>query len=411
MKTPSSIAGRFDLHGLMIENANGCYVTDVSDGQCIDFILGNLTQIAGHNGISFQSAILETLERYTNVGDYANIEIPPVANDILEISQKHSLRFTNSGSEAVHLAIRLARATTGRSKIIKFVGHYHGWLNEEIYAFLPATVSTGIPDSLKQEMISVEWNDKTAVEEALSKYAGEVAAIICEPALSHSGFIPPFDDFLSFLRQQSDKNDAVLIFDECVTGFRIALGGAQQYYGVKADIVTYSKAVSGGFPMGVVAGIERVMKCVNNWDVFHASTFDSNPLSLAAAATTIRHLRDTDTIARIEENTNYLRKGIEDLLVERGMPGIVQSGTGIMQMYFTEKDSIRSYKDAQSTDWRQFRKFIKEMQKLKVHFAEGDLWFEDPDRVWIGAIFLSSMHTQDVLDEVLDRMRTALNAL
>lgn len=207
----AKLANRFCVTPIIVKSGEGACLTTTNNETYIDFVLGNLTQIMGHRKVTPTDKISHLMNKMLNVGDNAHDMMGSVATDILEIAKKDKVRFTNSGSEAAHLAIRLARATNGRSKILKFVGHYHGWFNEEIGTFLNVSASEGIPKGCLTDVINIEWNDKKAVTEAFEKHSNEIAAVICEPCLAHSGTIPSFDYFLQFLRKISKSYGSYLI--------------------------------------------------------------------------------------------------------------------------------------------------------------------------------------------------------
>lgn len=405
------ISSRFDAHNLMVKNADKATVTSTDGDDYIDFILGNLTQIHGHNSADLKKVLDDTLSNYSNVGDYMHSGIKPLSDLILKISHQDDMRLTNSGSESMHLAFRLARAASGKNKILKFSGHYHGWFAEEISQFLPSNVSTGIPAAFYDYTVCAEWNNKDSVRKIFEDKKNDIAAIVCEPVFAHSGVIPPFDGFLDFLREVADKNGAFLIFDECITGFRVDLGGAQALYNVKADLVVYSKALSGGIPIGVVAGSSIAMAPVKNAHVFHGSTFDSNPVSVNVANFTINKMIREDTHKKIAEHTSNLVEGLQHIFKQERHDVLFQQVPGIFQFYFTNKDSIRDYVSSMQTDWKKFKKFADGMNAKKVKIAQGELWSDDINRNWLGSFFVSTAHNDNVVSEVLDRAREVIKAL
>jgi len=302
----------------------------------------------------------------------------------------------------------LARAVTGRPYILKFHGHYHGWFSEEIASFLPATASTGLPPGISQWTIAVDWNDKEAVIAAFDRYRSEIAAVICEPCLAHAGTIPPFDGFLELLRDRTSENGAALIFDECITGFRQSLGGAQDSYGVQADIVTYSKALANGFPIGVVAATERFMQPASQGEVFHASTYDGNPFAVEMAYVLLDRLSDGRALQEVKRNAEYLIDGLKNVMELCGERVLIQSAGPFFGIYFTTKPRISSLAEANATDWKRYQAFVNCLHSEKIIVSEGELWSQEESRRWIGSWFLSAAHVPQVLDEVLDRALRAM---
>lgn len=405
------LAGRHEGMDLLIKKAENEKIYDVKKGEYIDYVLGNLTQIFGHRGIDMEDVIREVAGTYYNVGDNPNIHGVELAKKILEISNMDMMRFTNSGSEAVHLALRVARAHTGRNKVLKFVGHYHGWFDEPISTFLGAKVTEGVCPEITDNIIMVQWNDKQAVSEAFEKYGDYIAAVILEPVLAHSGTIPPFQGFLDFLREITTQNKAVLIFDECVTGFRIALGGAQEFYYVQADLVIYSKAISGGIPIGVLAGKEMVMKCLQEGRVYQASTYDSNPLSAAVALKIINTLQSQSINNSINAIGNKLMDGMKNVFEINGHKALFQGVGAFYQFYFTQRDQITSYSEAMQTDWKKFQRFICGMRKKNICMSEGELWSDNYSRNWIGSVFVSTGHSDESIQKTLNAASAVLKEL
>lgn len=405
------ISGRYEGMDLLINKAEEEKLYDTKGGEYIDYVLGNLTQIFGHRGIEIKDVICNMADTYHNVGDNPNVHAVNLAEKILHISKLDMLRFTNSGSEGVHLALRVARAYTGKKKILKFVGHYHGWFDEPIAAFLDAEVTEGICKEAKDNIIKVQWNDKQAVKSVFEKYGKDIAAVILEPVLAHSGTIPPFDKFLDFLREITTENNAVLIFDECVTGFRIALGGAQELYNISADLVVYSKALSGGVPIGVLVGKEEIMKCLEDGRVYQASTYDGNPLSVAIATKVIKKIEEEKVNDIIVMNGNRLMDGMKNVFEIFNQKVLFQGVGAFYQFYFTDKDRITSYNEAMETDWMKFQRFIRGMKTRNIIMSEGELWSSNPNRNWIGSVFVSMSHNDEVIQKTLDAATSILKEM
>jgi glutamate-1-semialdehyde 2,1-aminomutase len=396
------LAGRYANAQLTVERADGPHLFDAAGTPYVDFILGNLTQLMGHRAVTAEAELRQTIGRFVNVGDQKHALGDELASTILTIARKASLRFTNSGSEAAHLAIRLARARAGRSKIVKFVGHYHGWFNEELASFLPASVSLGIPESTREHTLAVPWNDAAAVLEVFELHGKDIAAVICEPCLAHAGTIPPQPGFLQLLRSITQQYGASLIFDECITGFRIALGGAQDYFGCDADCVIYSKAISNGVPIGVVAGTEEFMAAISDWRVWHASTYDGNPISVSMASLVIRELRQSDALRRIQQVSEALVDGLRNIFEMRREPVLLQTCGGFFSLYFTDQPQILDYAAAMATDYARYRRFAQGMLAHRIIVSEGELGSSQSGRNWIGSWFPSSAHDPKIVQTVLD---------
>lgn len=404
-------SNRFVASDIIVNRAKGGVVSTVDNEDYVDFVLGNLTQIMGHRALWPADKVNALMERMINVGDNAHDLIESVSKKILGIAKKDQLRFTNSGSEAAHLAIRVARASTNRNKVLKFVGHYHGWFNEEIGTFLSVPASTGIPESSMENVISVDWNSKEQVQQAFETHGSDIAAIICEPCLAHSGTIPPYEGFLQFLRDISESHGTLLIFDECITGFRLALGGAQELYNVTADLVVYSKAISNGLPFGVLAGTQKSMEPLTSWDVFHASTYDSNPLILLMVSEVIGRLEEGPHYDNLQKNILVLSNGISSICEDNKVEHLIQKTTGFFSLYFTNQERISNYSEAMKTDYSKYKLLTNNLMDRNVIVSEGELSHNVEQRNWIGSWFMSSAHTAEQINSVLARVDTTIKGI
>lgn len=403
------LAGRFESIPNQISYAKDAYVVDNIGRKYIDYILGNLTQICGYSCKNVVKTVEDTIKKFNNIGDYSTEFSTYLAKEILRISNKEMLRFTNSGSEANHLAVRLARAYTKRKKILKFVGHYHGWFDEQISTFLPINISEGTEKS--PEIIMVQWNDFEGVEAMFKKFGEEIAAVILEPIFAHCGTIEPEPGFLQMLRKITKKYEALLIFDECITGFRIALGGAQEIYNISADIVTYSKAISGGVPIGIVAGDKKIMLALEKKEIFHASTYDSNPISMAVALTVLNKIQKDNLIVQIRKREEKFREGIEKIFLEYEIPILIQSAGTFFSIYFTGKKAIKNYHEAMETNYGMNFLLVQELRREGVLMSEGGLSDSRDSAKWIAGIYLSAMHDENVIEETLQAMQKVVMKL
>lgn len=403
------LAGRFENIPEQISYAKDAYVVDNKRKKYIDYILGNLTQICGYSCESIVKTVEETIKKFNTVGDYSTKFSTYLAKEILRISNKDMLRFTNSGSEANHLAVRVARAYTKRKKILKFVGHYHGWFDEQISTFLPINISEGIERS--SEIIMVQWNDFERVEKTFKRFGDEIAAVILEPIFAHCGTIGPEPGFLQMLRKITRTYESLLIFDECITGFRVALGGAQEIYDVSADIVTYSKAISGGMPIGVVAGDKEVMLALAKKEIFHASTYDTNPISMAVALTVLNKIQNDNLIAQINKREKMLREGIEKIFLEYEIPILIQSAGAFFSLYFTRKKAVKNYEEAMQTNYDMNLFLVQELRKEGILMSEGGLSDLRDSAKWIAGIYLSASHDENVIDKTLQAIKRVVMKL
>lgn len=408
-KSMDLLADRFKESKLKVKMAQGAWITSEDGKRYVDYLLGNCCQIMGHSHPRVVEAIKKQAEICTNVGDNNYYLAYDLAERITNLAKKDAVRFVNSGSEAVHLSIRLARAYTNRKYILKFVGHYHGWYTEEISKFVKEVpYKGGILEEYTSGIIYVDWNDYSGVKAAFEKYEGSIAAIICEPMLCHAGPIPPVNNFLQKLRDITKENGSLLIFDECITGFRFSYGGAQEYFGVYSDIVVYSKALSGGMPMGVCAGRKEIMQLLADGVVYQESTYDANPVSVAAANAVLDVLIDEDYYNRTTKNGNALISGIDKILSEFDIPHIYQGLPQVFQFYYTDKDVITNSIEAlEYNNLELFSKIVNGLYDNGVSLVKGDIR-KNLNSSWMSQWFVSLAHGEREIDFTLDAYRKAL---
>ncbi len=309
-------------HPLYFESASGPRMTDVDGHTYIDYTLSWGLLILGHAHPAVERAVAAQLQRGWSYGAQHEREIR-VAEKLVElIPCAEQVVFSNTGTEAVQVAFRIARAYTGRSRILRFAGHYHGWIEPS-----PGTVV-------------LPWNDAAAVEKALQ--ARDIAAVITEPILCNGGCILPAPGYLEALRDLSARYGTLLIFDEVITGFRVALGGAQQRYGVTPDLATFGKAVAAGFPLSVVAGRAAIMDVVASGKVMHGGSFNGNPVVLAASEITLEELARDDGAA-LERAADYgrrLRAGLDAAAARHGVPLTIHGVETVFRLAFPDEGSV-----------------------------------------------------------------------
>lgn len=405
------LAGRYAPTDIVAKRASGASIQTTGGDSFIDFILGNLTQLRGFRSVESLVRRIEELDLPLNVGDYPHEIQDRLAEKLLSISRKECLRYTNSGSEAIHLAVRVARAHTGRRKIVRFYGHYHGWYTEEIAGVVPTLYSEGLPAGARDNLIQLQWNDFDGLRQAFAQHGDDIACIMCEPVLAHSGTIPPKEGFLETIVDLARQNGSISIFDECITGFRVGLTGAQGLFGVYPDMVVYSKAVSGGVPFGVLLGMTEHFAPLNEWRVFHASTYDGNILSVLSCLEVIDELEQGEVYEAIGRAQSELIGGLESLFMRAGQPYHVQEAPGLFQIFFTEQNDIGSYADAQATDIPRFNRFVHTMRKHGVRVSEGDLSHDDTNQNWLGSWFLSAAHDGEAVSRTLEAAEAAMREL
>ena len=385
---------------LFFDYGAGSRVVDVDGNSFLDFGLAWGPLILGHSHPVVVEAIQRQAARALTFGAQHDLEFE--VSELLNrtIPCADLLCYANSGTEIVQVALRLARAITGKTKFLKFEGHYHGWSDEALVAYHPpASDSLQSPSAVgagqlpHDHVIVAEWNNRQHVERIFVERAGEISAIICEPLLSNSGCIPPAPGFLEFLREITQRHGVLLIFDEVITGFRVDLGGAQGRWGVIPDLATYAKAVGGGVPLSVLAGRSEFMQKVANGEVIHAGTLNGNPLSLAAARATIGVLSAEGVYPSMRAKADRLRAGIEGAMKNAGIP-VVTSGDGpVFQLSFMDA-AAENYRDT-----------LRARTDLYADFAMGllDLGVLTlPDGRW----YVSAVHTDEDIDRTLDAVRS-----
>ncbi|MGH7354655.1 MAG: aspartate aminotransferase family protein [Candidatus Rokuibacteriota bacterium] len=336
-----------------IERAQGTRKWSVDGHEYIDYWMGHGALFLGHCHPAVVQAVQAQVARGTHVGACHELEVrwAELVNRLVPCAEL--TRFTMSGTEATHLAMRVARAFTGRPRIVKLAGHFHGWHDGAVAAVNPpydVPMSAGIPGATLDQVVICPPNDVKAVEVALER--GDIAAVILEPAGGQSGTTPTIPGYLQELRARTTRHGVVLIFDEVITGFRYAPGGAQEYYGVTPDLTTLAKIVAGGLPGGALSGSRALMSMLAfrgdpDWDrgqrVAHAGTFNANPLSAAAAIATLELCSDASLQARANKAGDQLRAALADALKRAGAPGTCYGEASIYHVSFEGKPGLAGF--------------------------------------------------------------------
>jgi len=373
------------------KHGKGSKLFDVDGNAYIDYCLAYGPLVLGHANYDIISAVKKQLEQGTAFGVPTKKEIELAIMVIEKVPCAEMVRFVNSGTEATMSAIRLARAAKGKKKIIKFEGSYHGAHDYVLVksgsgaAGLPD--SPGVPEDTTKNTVLIPFNDEEALLDLIKK-DDDIAAIIVEPVMGNIGCIPPKEGYLKFLREITADNDIVLIFDEVITGFRIAEGGAQEYYGVTPDLVTLGKILGGGFPMGALAGKKEFMEMIApSGSVYQAGTFNGNPVSVTAGLSMLKKL---DNLFYMEMNKkgNYLRGRIQEILEDNNLNFKLAGLSSMFQIYFTQNE-VYNYKDAKTADTDIFSGYFKKLLKEGVFVPPSQ--FE--------CCFISLMHDEEELDK------------
>lgn len=387
---------------LFFDHGAGSRVFDVDGNGYLDYGLAWGPLILGHSHPKVVEAVQRQASRALTFGAQHDLEFE--VSELLNrtIPCADLVCFANSGTEIVQVALRLARAVTGRRKYLKFEGHYHGWSDEALVAYHPPEADplerpspVGAGQLPHDTVIIAEWNNRQHVERIFAERASEISAIICEPLLANSGCIPPAPGFLEFLREISSRHHALLIFDEVITGFRVDLRGAQGCWGVTPDLATYAKAVGAGVPLSVLAGKLEFMQRIANGEVIHAGTLNGNPLCLAAARAAIEVLAANDgSIYRgLRTRADRLREGISGALYETGIPVTISGDGPVFQVSFLGAPA-KNYRDT-----------LRAQTALYADFAMGLLdkgVLSLPDGRW----YVSIAHTEEDIDRTLEAVRS-----
>ncbi len=361
-----------DPFPILFRKGLGSRVWDVDDNEYVDLLSSYGSVVLGHSNPAVLAAISEQIRNGTMLGTTTELEVEVAKKIESAVPCAELVSFANTGTEATMEAIRIARAFTGRDKILKFEGHYHGHHDYVLFSVeSPSVVAgleqapsklpyyPGIPDGISRTVVVAPWNDPASLERVLKRNANDLAAIICEPVMGSAGIIPPKDDYLKSVRELADKYDVLLIFDEVLTGFRIAPGGAQEFYGVKPDIACYAKALGGGTPIAAVAGRRDVMGMIGPGKIGYGGTYNGNSMCLAAANATLDELLRDDGAAFKQMHLigAEIVEGLRDLMLRYGQTGIVQGVGPMFQLYFTEAKKILNYRHTLQSDFEKFRDF------------------------------------------------------
>jgi glutamate-1-semialdehyde 2,1-aminomutase len=385
---------------LFFERGRGARLFDVDSNVYLDYSLAWGPLILGHAHEALTAAIERQAARGTTFGAQHDLEYEVAERLVQAIPCADLVAYANSGTEIVQVALRLARAVTGRPKHLKFEGHYHGWDDSVLVSYHPTAaeiaaspaspVPVGAGQRAPESAVIAQWNDRENVEAAFAAHGEEISAVICEPLLANSGSIPPDAGFLEFLREVTRAHGALLIFDEVITGFRLDYGGAQERFGVTPDLATFAKAVGAGTPLSVLAGTLEYMERIAGGSVVHAGTLNGNPLSLAAAKAALDVLREhgPEGYELLRTRAARLRTGLEQILRRCGLPACTCGDGPVFSVHFTEEPP-RNYRDTLAEPAALYQEFAMAM------LDEGVLLL--PDGRW----YVSFAHTDSDIEETL----------
>jgi len=383
---------------VFFESGKGAYLTDVDGNRYIDYVGSWGPMILGHACEPVLEAVTRRATAGLGFGAPTELEIQMAEKVVGLVPGIDQVRMVNSGTEATMSAIRLARGFTGRSLIIKFDGCYHGHSDSLLVKAGSGLLTLGIPDSpgvpeaTAQLTLNLPFNDSDALSQAFTDYAGQIACVIIEPVAGNMGCIPPLPGFLESLREMTARDGAVLIFDEVMTGFRVALGGAQERYGVTPDLTTLGKIIGGGLPVGAFGGKANIMEHIApNGPVYQAGTLSGNPLAMAAGLAMLTEIEADGFYDRLEARTNRLVDGLTEAAAHHNVPVLANHVCGMFSLFFTSARSVDRFDDVAASDVDRFNRFFHAMLSHGVYLA--------PSAYETG--FLSDAHGEDELEATL----------
>ncbi|MEE2893555.1 MAG: glutamate-1-semialdehyde 2,1-aminomutase [Pseudomonadota bacterium] len=386
---------------VFMASAEGPFLKDVDGNRYIDYIGSWGPMVLGHGDARVKAAVAAQLEASVSFGAPTEIEITMAEKVAAMVPSVESVRMVNSGTEATMSAIRLARGFTGRDVLVKFEGCYHGHADSLLVKAGSGALTLGVPDSpgvpadLAQHTLNLPYNDAEAVRALFAKRGHELACVIVEPVAGNMNCIPPEPGFLETLRDCCSAHGAVLIFDEVMTGFRVAAGGVQEALGVTPDMTTLGKIIGGGLPVGAFGGRREIMEAIApTGPVYQAGTLSGNPLAMAAGLAVLDALSDPSVYARLAELTERLVVGAREMAARHDIPFTTNNVCGMFGFFFTEAKRVTGFADVQKCDLERFRSFFHGMLDRGIYLAPSA--FE--------AGFLSITHDEAVIDETLAAM-------
>ena len=391
-----------------IRSANGAYLTDADGVEYLDFVGSWGPMILGHNHPAVREAVQEACEGGLSYGAATEYEVQIAELICSEVPNIEMIRMVNSGTEAVMSAIRAARGYTGRDKIVKFMGCYHGHSDALLVQAGSGVMTAGVPDSAgvpagcTKDTLSAVYNDLGSVEKLFAEFPEEIAAVIVEPVAANMGVVPPEEGFLQGLRSLCTRYGAVLIFDEVITGFRLGFTGAQGNFGVDADLVTYGKIIGAGMPVGAYGGKREILSLVApSGPVYQAGTLSGNPVAMQAGMAQLKLLREHPEIyTELNRKGDWFFEELKKALKECSLPYQVKP-CGIPGKSFLYRGPVTDYASAKTSDTALFASWFRYMLGKQIYFAPSQ--FE--------AIFLSAAHTREELEQVLELGREFLKRI
>jgi glutamate-1-semialdehyde 2,1-aminomutase len=405
--SPVRAFGGVGVGPLFIAGANGSKIYDIDGNEYIDYVGSWGPMILGHAHPRVIKAIEAAVKKGTSFGAPTLAETALSKRIVNAFDSIEKVRLVSSGTEAVMTAIRLARGCTKRDLIIKMAGCYHGHCDSMLVAagsgLAEAAIasSAGVPKLIAELTIVIPYNDIEAAETAFQKHKGKIAAVLVEPVAANMGVVPPVDGYLKSLRNLCDAEESLLIFDEVITGFRIAYGGAQELFDIKADITCLGKIIGGGLPLAALGATADIMDMLAPaGPVYQAGTLSGNPIATAAANATLDILAEGDCYNKLETTSALLEAWLSNAAKDAGVPVTINRVGSIMSCFFTDKP-VKNFADVQSTDIKQFKEFFAEMLKQGIYLAPSA--YE--------AMFISLAHTKQDIEKTIKASHKAFHKI
>jgi glutamate-1-semialdehyde 2,1-aminomutase len=411
----SSDVRRSELpHPLFFQSGKGSRLYDIDGNEYIDYVLGQGPLLLGHSPRPVLEAVHQQLEQglvYAAQHE-AETELAEFLTEVIPCAQK--VRFNSTGSEAVITALRIARAYRNRPLVVKFEGQWHGWYDSLFISTSPSLEQAGPHESPKavlpsrgqvrnaaENVVVMPWNNLELLEDLFRQRGSEIAAVITEPMMCNSGSIAPLPGFLEGLRHLCDRYEITLIFDEVITGFRLALGGAQEAFGVVPDLATYAKGIASGFTLSAVAGKAQWMDLISCGKVVHAGTYNSNPIVIAAGLATVRHLKENRATLypRLYQLSDRLREGLRSSFKKAGLPALIGGLGPVVQVSLVETTMLRDYRDWLRRDTARYQRLVTQLVPLGVRTITRGTWY------------LSTAHTEEDVQLTVEKVDSALKQL
>ncbi len=398
VNSPVRACKSVEAEPVFIDHAEGCMIYDADGNGFIDYIGSWGPMILGHRHSSVIKAIAAVLNRGTSFGAPTDLEIR-IAEIIIEaVPSIEMVRMVNSGTEAAMSAIRLARGVTGRDTIIKFDGCYHGHADTLLVAAgsgvatLGIPGSPGVPESFVAHTLSLPYNDIDSIKKVMNEQGDKIACIIVEPVAGNMGLVRPVEGFLKTLREVTEKSGSLLIFDEVMTGFRVAYGGAQSLYGILPDITCLGKIIGGGLPVGAYGGKREIMEHIApQGPVYQAGTLSGNPVAMAAGIATLMQLKKPGFYEALDQKADFLATGLKKVAEKAGVKVSIDRAGSMAGLFFTDRD-VKNFEDAKTCNLDMFSAYYKGMLEKGIYLAPSQ--FE--------ALFVSAAHEAEHIDKTIE---------